>query len=161
MESIMPQSIITSPHKQHCNNSTRHVQKWNNLEFEINSIYRHWKMSNGKWMSVFVFFLEHSRCLDFNHFLKDFLVSKSQSKHLPFHVSVNSSNRFGFARELFYTQQSVQSSREPKLSPIFLLYSLFLLASFPYDLLSLQCQMLACQNKGFGINTFYHKILFW
>lgn len=121
MESIMPQSIITSPHKQHCNNSTRHVQKWNNLEFEINGIHRHWKMSNGKWMSVFVFFLEHSHYLDFSHFLKDFLVSKSKGKHLPAHVSVNSSNRFRFFRELFYAQQSVKSSRERKLTPIFLL----------------------------------------
>lgn len=92
MESIMSQSIITSPHKQHCNNSTRRVQKWNNLEFEINSIYRHWKMSNGKWMPVFVFFLEHSHHSDFNYSLKDFLLPECKSKHLPFRVSVNSTD---------------------------------------------------------------------
>lgn len=76
--------MITSPHKKHYNNSTRRVQKWSNFKFEINSIYRHWKMSNGKWMPVFVFFQDHFYFLDFNYSLKDFLVPESKPNMSPF-----------------------------------------------------------------------------
>jgi hypothetical protein len=114
MEGIMSQSMITSSHKQHCNNSTKPVQKWNNSEFEVNSIYRHWKMSNGRWMTVFVSFLEYFYFSDFNDSLKELVVAESKSKHLLFHISVNSFNRVRFARELFSRQENNKSLWELK-----------------------------------------------
>lgn len=117
----MLQSIITSPYKQHCNNSTRRVQKWNNLEFEINSIYRHWEMSHGRWMPVFIFFLEHSYYSDFNYSLWNFLVPENKSKICPLtsYLTLPTDLDLSGCR-LFYIQESDKSLWELRFPQVLL-----------------------------------------